>query len=131
MTGALGRQEVAEVFASADVFVFPSRTDTAGNVVLEAQASGLPVIVSGEGGPHENIVLGMTGLVCAGNSGDAWANAAAALLRNYDQRKAMGAAARHYALGRRWDRALEPLFETYRTVLQHETTPPGVSHHAA
>ena len=40
-TGALGRDAVAEVFASADLFVFPSRTDTAGNVVLEAQASGL------------------------------------------------------------------------------------------
>jgi len=41
-TGALPRERVAEVFASADCFVFPSATDTAGNVVLEAQASGLP-----------------------------------------------------------------------------------------
>ena len=49
-TGALSRQAVAEAFASADCFVFPSTTDTAGNVVLEAQASGLPVIVSGSGG---------------------------------------------------------------------------------
>ena len=40
------RERLAEVYASADLFVFPSRTDTAGNVVLEAQASGLPVVVS-------------------------------------------------------------------------------------
>ena len=57
-TGMLGRDAVAEAFASADLFVFPSRTDTAGNVVLEAQASGLPVLVSDAGGPRENIIVG-------------------------------------------------------------------------
>jgi len=50
--------------ASADVFVFPSRTDTARNVVLEAQASGLPVLVTDQGGPRENMLRGETGFVC-------------------------------------------------------------------
>ena len=52
ITGHLSREDVATVFASADLFVFPSETDTAGNVVLEAQASGLPVVVSSAGGPE-------------------------------------------------------------------------------
>jgi len=54
-TGTLDHGEVATVMASADLFVFPSRTDTAGNVVLEAQASGLTVLVSDVGGPQENL----------------------------------------------------------------------------
>jgi len=49
-TGTLAPDAVAVAMASADVFVFPSRTDTAGNVVLEAQASGLPVLVTDQGG---------------------------------------------------------------------------------
>ena len=74
-TGNLSRPAVAEAFASADVFAFPSRTDTAGNVVLEAQASGLPVVVSDAGGPRENLVPGETGLVCEGSDPEAWADA--------------------------------------------------------
>ncbi len=48
-TGFLSGEELHTTYASSDVFVFPSTTDTFGNVVLEAQASGLPVIVSDEG----------------------------------------------------------------------------------
>src|SRR5262249_10982286 len=63
-TGTLNHEGVAVAMASADLFVFPSRTDTAGNVVLEAQASGLPVLVSSAGGPKENMFAGTTGEVC-------------------------------------------------------------------
>src|SRR3954469_23986101 len=52
-TGYLRGTELARAYASADVFVFPSTTDTFGNVILEAQASGLPVVVSDSGGPKE------------------------------------------------------------------------------
>ena len=52
-TGYLRGEELADAYASADFFVFPSTTDTFGNVVLEAQASGLPVIVSDVGGPRD------------------------------------------------------------------------------
>ncbi|BDV44520.1 glycosyl transferase [Geotalea uraniireducens] len=62
-TGYLAGAELQECYASADVFVFPSTTDTFGNVVLEAQASGLPVIVSAAGGPKELMMDGETGLV--------------------------------------------------------------------
>src|SRR5207245_6848287 len=52
-TGYLRGKELATAYASADIFVFPSTTDTFGNVILEAQACGVPVIVSDSGGPKE------------------------------------------------------------------------------
>jgi glycosyltransferase involved in cell wall biosynthesis len=67
-TGFLAGENLAAAYASADVFVFPSTTDTFGNVVLEAQASGLPVIVSDEGGPQELMQDGITGIVTKAGS---------------------------------------------------------------
>ena len=67
-TGFLSGEELARGYASADLFVFPSATDTFGNVVLEAQASGLPVIVSDEGGPKELMTDGETGIVVRAGS---------------------------------------------------------------
>ena len=110
--GFLGREAVATVFASADVFVFPSDTDTAGNVVLEAQAAGLPVLVSGRGGPRENMQINTSGFIC--DDPASWLMAAGTLLRDTERRRRMGQAARAYAMGRRWDVALRPLFEVYR-----------------
>ena len=111
--GPLSRHAVAEVFASADAFVFPSRTDTAGNVVLEAQASGLPVVVSDAGGPRENMVDGSTGVVCSEKTPDAWAEAISRVI-NPASHEAYAKAARAYALGREWPHALEPLYRAYR-----------------
>jgi glycosyltransferase involved in cell wall biosynthesis len=114
-TGALSRHAVAEAFASADCFVFPSTTDTAGNVVLEAQASGLSVIVSGTGGPRENLVGGVTGRVCHGEDPDEWAAAIAAVL-SQPQRSRFSQSARQYALTRTWEHAMQPLYRAYREV---------------
>ncbi|HMP91081.1 MAG TPA: glycosyltransferase family 1 protein [Kiritimatiellia bacterium] len=62
-TGIKRGEELARHYASADVFVFPSETDTLGNVVLEAQASGLPVVVSSVGGPRDCVLDGISGIV--------------------------------------------------------------------
>jgi glycosyltransferase involved in cell wall biosynthesis len=62
-TGFLTGEELAAAYASADVMVFPSTTDTFGNVVLEAQASGLPVIVSDRGGPPDIVGRHKSGIV--------------------------------------------------------------------
>lgn len=118
--GPLGREDVARAFASADLFVFPSETDTAGNVVLEAQASGLPVVVSSEGGPQEQMRPGLTGAVCSGRDPDTWAEAIATLLQPTTH-AAAASAAREYGLSRRWDVALAPLFDAYREIGERRT----------
>jgi glycosyltransferase involved in cell wall biosynthesis len=132
-TGPLSREAVADAFASADLFVFPSRTDTAGNVVLEAQASGLPVVISGAGGPRENMIAGCTGTVCHNDDPDDWARAIAATLRDEAQRAAMAAAARDYAVSRTWETALRPLYRAYHDVCVRAATatPPDAVHAAA
>jgi glycosyltransferase involved in cell wall biosynthesis len=114
-SGSLSRAAVAEAFASADCFVFPSSTDTAGNVVLEAQASGLPVIVSGSGGPRENMVAGCTGAVCYRDDPQEWADAIAGVVAQ-PMRAQLALSARQYALTRTWERALDPLYRAYRDV---------------
>ena len=95
----------------AGAVCFGDTTDTAGNVVLEAQASGLPVLVSRMGGPRENLRPGETGFAC-GDLVD-FAGRAAALVRNRDKRKRFGDAAREYALTRPWETMLEPLYHCY------------------
>lgn len=110
--GSLGRERVAEAFASADIFVFPSDTDTAGNVVLEAQAAGLPVIVSGRGGPREHMAPEVSGIVC--DRVETWPEAIGSLLRDVPLRKTMARAAREYAARRGWSASFAPLFAAYR-----------------
>ena len=113
-TGTLAPEQVAEAMASSDLFVFPSRTDTAGNVVLEAQASGLPVLVTDEGGPQENMIDGHTGATCP-STRDLIRQVLELSVR-VERRQGMGRAAREYALGRQWDAALAPLYQAYRDV---------------
>ena len=113
-TGILAPEQVAEAMASSDLFVFPSRTDTAGNVVLEAQASGLPVLVTDEGGPQENMIDGRTGATCP-STRDLIRQVLELSVR-VERRQGMGRAAREYALGRQWDAALAPLYQAYRDV---------------
>lgn len=122
-TGEVPHDEVPALMASADLFVFPSRTDTLGNVVLEAQASGLPVLVSDEGGPRENMIHGETGFVCPGQDTAEMMLHLHRLARDPARRLRMSAAARDYALGRSWAKALAPLYETYREVAaEHAAT---------
>lgn len=84
--------ELATLYASADMFVFPSLTDTLGQVVLESQASGIPVIVADQGGPKEVVDDGVTGLVLPGSKTAAWVDAVSDLVIDHEKRKAMGAA---------------------------------------
>ena len=91
---------LAALYASADLLVFPSTTDTLGQVVLEAQACGLPALVSTLGGPREQVVAGETGLVLPGDDAGAWASAIGELLDDEPRRGAMGAAAARRMAGR-------------------------------
>ncbi len=108
--GYLAGEELAAAYASADLFVFPSRTDTFGNAVLEAMASGLPVVVAREGGPAEQIVDGRDGQVVDCASSAPLAAALAELLSDELRRRALGRAARAAAESRGWDPFLDALF---------------------
>ena len=86
-------EELARLYSSSDMFVFPSVTDTLGQVVMEAQISGLPAIVTDEGGPCEIVEDGVTGRVIPADDTGAWVNAIVDLVTNEKKRLAMGAAA--------------------------------------
>jgi glycosyltransferase involved in cell wall biosynthesis len=78
--------------------VFPSTTDTFGNVVLEAQACGLPVVVADKGGPRELMLDGVTGLVVKSDDRDALVRAMAFLSEDHQTRCLMGLEAREFAV---------------------------------
>jgi glycosyltransferase involved in cell wall biosynthesis len=134
-TGALASRHVAAALASGDAFLFPSETDLAGDVVLEAQACGLPAIVSDRGGPREYIQPGVTGIVCAAGNAEAFGHATAQLLHNRTGRRAMAEAARRHACTLSWDAALAPLYRAYLEMgmsgLRAEGHPSGSSAPAA
>jgi len=106
-TGYLAGAELATAYASADIFVFPSTTDTFGNVIIEAQASGLPVIVSDLGGPRELVQPGVNGLVTKALDASALAQAIRRLASDGDARRQMGREARQSVLDRSWPDAFE------------------------
>ncbi len=112
-TGYLAGERLAEVYASCDLFVFPSTTDTFGNVVLEAQASGLPVIVTDAGGPRENVIDGETGAIVPGDDEEGLRQAIDRLLVRPRRLKEMGRAARDYAKQRSFGAAFQASWKLY------------------
>ena len=112
-TGYLHGEELQRAYASADLFVFPSATDTFGNVVLEAQSSGLPVIVSDAGGPRELMVDGHTGLVFRAGKREEFVQAVGNLAGNRQRLADMGRNARDFILDKAPDVA-----DNYSTILR-------------
>jgi glycosyltransferase involved in cell wall biosynthesis len=101
-TGYLRGKELAAAYASADVFVFPSTTDTFGNVVIEAQASGVPVIVSDTGGPKELVEENVNGVVTKSHDVEDLARAIRDLVNNKRKRHQMSRQARQAVIDRSW-----------------------------
>jgi glycosyltransferase involved in cell wall biosynthesis len=104
-TGYLRGKELAAAYASADVFVFPSTTDTFGNVILEAQASGLPVVVSDSGGPKELVEHEANGLITKSHDVKDFTRAVRALVTDPALRKRMAKSARDSVTDRSWPSA--------------------------
>ncbi|MEM1054646.1 MAG: glycosyltransferase family 1 protein [Bacteroidota bacterium] len=115
-TGHLGGEEIATAYASSDVFLFPSETETFGNVTLEAMASGLPAVCADAVGSSSLVVDGTTGLLCPPRDTEAFASATARLVGDAALRGRMGTAARERALTYDWDAILGRLAGRYRAV---------------
>ncbi|HEX3987563.1 MAG TPA: glycosyltransferase [Acidobacteriaceae bacterium] len=113
-TGVLRGEALARAYAGMDVFVFPSHTDTFGNVVLEALASGVPVVVTPDGGPRSLVQEGRNG--CIARDED-FAAAIARLLLDDDLRQTMRGAARTFALTASWDSVFEKVYAAYEPLL--------------
>jgi glycosyltransferase involved in cell wall biosynthesis len=114
-TGHLSADELSAAYASADLFVFPSETETFGNVALEAMASGLPVVTSDVMAPRELIVEGVNGFV--GTVGGDFADKIDRLIRDPGLRRRMGADARAFAETRRWETVFDGLLDEYRSLI--------------
>jgi glycosyltransferase involved in cell wall biosynthesis/predicted metal-dependent phosphoesterase TrpH len=116
--GWLDGDALAAAYASADVFLFASRTDTFGQVILEAQASGLPVVAVGDGGPASLIEPGETGLLCAPTA-SALADAVLALAGTPLLAERLRRAGLAAVRGRSWETSLQRLAAGYELALRH------------
>jgi glycosyltransferase involved in cell wall biosynthesis len=114
--GEVHGAELARLYASADLFCFPSTTDTFGQVLLEAAASGLPVIAAAAGGALELVEDGETGMLVPPDDPAALADAVRSLARHPHRRALLAAAARTRALEHTWERSLEELRTSYELV---------------
>ena len=99
-----------------DVFVFPSHTDTFGNVVQEAFASGVPAVVTDGGGPKFIVRDGKSGFVAS--SEEHFIALTAELLRDGDWRARMRAAAVKQAAGESWDAVFRKVYDGYVSILE-------------
>jgi glycosyltransferase involved in cell wall biosynthesis/predicted metal-dependent phosphoesterase TrpH len=109
-------EDLARVYASADMFLFASQTDTFGNVLLEAQASGIPVIAVAEGGPADLIVDGESGLLRPASAG-ALAGAVVEVAANQILAERLVRGGLASVAQRTWDASMEKLAAGYRRTL--------------
>ncbi|RFB09641.1 glycosyltransferase family 1 protein [Bacillus sp. HNG] len=117
-TGFLKGTDLAEVYAASDIFVFPSSSETFGNVMLESMASGTPVVGVKAGGVKNVVQEGVTGYLCEpGNTKDI-TDTIQHLLENDGVRNRMGMEGRKYALTQKWDVIFENLLYSYSNVLK-------------
>jgi glycosyltransferase involved in cell wall biosynthesis len=116
-TGYLKGLELAEIYASSDVFIFPSSTETFGNVVLEAMASGLPVIAANAGGVTDSIHHDCDGLICKARNAMGFTKAMEKFISTPGLAASMGAAARQYTLSKSWDSIFNGLLKDYQEII--------------
>jgi phosphatidylinositol alpha 1,6-mannosyltransferase len=115
-TGFLDGEQLSEAYANMDVFVFPSETETFGNVVQEANAAGVPSIVTNQGGPKFIVQHGETGFIA--ENLDDFVKFSLSLLDDAEKLAKMRRACREFALARSWDAVFESVYEAYREAIK-------------
>lgn len=123
-TGFLSGEELYKAYASSDLFVFPSKNETLGNVVLEAMASGVPVITPTEGGQIDHVIHGKTGLLFDADDPEAMLAAIQYMLEHEIERKEMSLAAQENLKTISWNDIFNQLITDYESLVE---SPPAIS----
>ena len=119
--GYQGGEDLADYYSASDLFAFASLTETFGNVVLEALASGLPVVAVRAGGVGEIVRSGETGILVEPSSPPSqMAGALIGLVDDPALRAEMAESARAYALSQTWDSIMGRLRDRYRAVVDRD-----------
>ncbi|WP_242012138.1 glycosyltransferase family 4 protein [Acetobacter oeni] len=117
-TGFLRGQELSVAYASSDIFVFPSETETFGNVTLEAMASGLACVCADASGSRSLVLDGITGFLARPGDVADFASCVRQLIRDPALRARMAAAARARALMFSWDQTMSSLLDHYKALVR-------------
>ncbi|MBN1497329.1 MAG: glycosyltransferase family 1 protein [Spirochaetes bacterium] len=120
-TGTLLHNELSKIYASCDIFLFPSITETFGNVNLEAMASGLPVVAAAKGGQCGIVEEGVTGYLVEPKNADAFCDKIDLLIRNPELRKRMSTKVVEYARTQKWDILCSAMFTLYEKAVRDNT----------
>jgi glycosyltransferase involved in cell wall biosynthesis len=118
-TGYLRGDDLARAYASADLFCFPSANETFGNVVLEAMASGLPVIVPRSGGPVDHVRDGVNGFLTRPDDVDGFGATIRRLVTDRAALLQLGKGARAYAEAQSWEVILDEILDELRSLVRH------------
>ncbi len=116
-TGYLRGDDLARAYAAADVFIFPGANETFGNVVLEAMASGLPVVAARSGGVLDFVSDGVSGLLFDPEDIASLVAATRRIVADRDLARRLSREARAIAESRRWEAVLDGLLDDYAHVI--------------
>lgn len=119
-TGYQNQQALKEIYASSDLFVFPSPSETLGNVVLEAMSSGLPVIGVNAGGVKENIISGYNGYLCPVDDVDAITQKILELMLDKDKYHILQNNALAHTKKKTWSHVFTSLIQNYQHATFHD-----------
>jgi phosphatidylinositol alpha 1,6-mannosyltransferase len=121
-TGFLEGEALSAAYASSDIFLFPSETESFGNVTLEAMASGLPCVCADATGSRSLVVNGLTGFLARPRHAEDFAEHVATLAGDPDLRRRMSSAARAQSLAFSWDATMGRLLGSYTALLRETPT---------
>jgi glycosyltransferase involved in cell wall biosynthesis len=114
-TGFLDGEPLSEAYANMDVFVFPSETDAFGNVAQEANASGVPAIVTDQGGPKFIVRHGETGFIA--KDLNEFVRYTIELMDDREKLAELKRNSREFAMSRSWDAVFESVYDAYREAI--------------
>jgi len=123
--GYLSGKDLSQVYASSDLFLFPSTTETFGNVIQEALASGIPAVVSDLGGCQEIVASSGAGMVCPAGDVSSFSLACQLLIEDRALRAQLNTQGQAWVKNRNWDLMNAAVIETYRNLTGYSPESPS------